>query len=167
MEQQQTIHRRLSSYGRLGVLLIAIGIALAIDTLADLSFIYKLWPLLITVLGIGFTGIYFRRARRESGYIAVGTAVIGISGVALYCNLTSWSELATLWPLFIGIMGISFIFGYALGKKKPVLLLSGLLLISLSIVFFFVFALSGTLWWTALLLAGASFFIFDTVRNSR
>jgi hypothetical protein len=47
------------------------------------------------------------------------------------------------------------------------LLLPGLLLISLTAVFFFVFAVSVHLWWTAFILAGLSFLISDRTREER
>lgn len=167
MSPSHHIHeRRLSSYGRLGVLLAVIGGILAVDVLADIRFIYKLWPLLISVMGIGFIGIYRRRARREASYVGIGVYLIGFSALALYCNMTSWAELATLWPVFIALMGLSCVLGYYFGTRRPLLLLAGLLLFSTAAVFFFVFGLSARLWWTVFILAGASFLVFDRVRQS-
>lgn len=156
----------LSSYGRLGILLAGIGTLLAIDALADLSFVYRLWPLIVTVLGIGFIGIYVRRARHEAIYIGVGVYIMGFSGLALYCSLTSWTALATLWPVFIGLMGVSCIFGFFFGSRSPVVLLAGLLFISSAILFYSIFGLDQRLWWIVFILAGISFLIFDKVRRS-
>jgi hypothetical protein len=166
MERNQHGKKVLSSYGRLGLLLACIGTLLAVDMIAGLSFLYKLWPLLTVILGVGFIGIYARRSRREAVYIGVGIYLIGFSGLALYCNLTSWRVLADLWPLFIGLMGLSFIFGYLFGSRRPLALLGGLLFISLAAVFFFVFGVNPQLWWTVFILAGISFFTFDRVRRS-
>ena len=157
---------RLSSYGRLGILLAVLGIIMAVDTMTDITFLYKFWPLLITVLGIGFIGIYVRRARREMLYVGIGVYVIGFSALALYCSLTSWSTLATLWPVFIMLLGISFVFAYFFGSGHAGVLLAGLLLISLSVLFYFLFGLNERLWWTILILGGLSFIIFDKVRRS-
>jgi hypothetical protein len=157
---------RFSSYSRFGVLLAVIGVALAIDTILNLSVLYKLWPLLLTMLGAGFVGIYVRRARHESIYIGIGVYLIGFSILALYCSFTSWAALASLWPVFIGLLGLSFCFGHFFGRPRPSILLAGLLLISLAAVFFFIFTLSHRLWWTVFVLAGISFLIFDRVRQS-
>lgn len=157
---------KLSSYGRLGIMLAFIGILLAIDTLADLSFIYRLWPLVTILLGIGFIGIYIRRSRREGVYIGVGVYIIGFSVLALYCSLTSWTALSTLWPVFIGLMGLSFVFGFFFGDRHPSLLLAGLLFISLALLFYSVFGLNHRLWWIVFILAGISFLIFDKVRRT-
>lgn len=156
----------LSSYGRLGIMLAIIGILLAIDSIAGRSFIYKLWPLITTILGIGFIGIYTRRARREALYIGVGTYIVGFSGLALYCSLTTWAALATLWPVFICLMGTSFLFGYFFGNRRPVHLLTGLLFISLAVLFYSVFGQNHKLWWIVFICAGISFLVFDKVRRA-
>ena len=156
---------KFSSYGRLSFLLAFIGIMLAVDTMADLSFIYRLWPLLATILGTGFIGIYIRRSRREAVYIGIGVYLIGFGGLALYCSLTSWAALASLWPVFIGLMGLSFIFGYFFGRRRPMFLLTGLLFISIAMLFYFVFGQNQRLWWTVFIFASISFLIFDRVRR--
>ncbi len=161
------IKRHWSSYGRLGFLLSVVGVLLAIDMLADLAFLYKLWPLLITMLGIGFIGIHVKRSRKEVVYVGVGVYLIGFSALALFCNLTSWATLSSLWPLFIGLMGMSLLFGYFIANHRSALLLIGLLFISLSLVFFFVFSLNYRLWWTVFILSGVSFLVFDWVRRSK
>ena len=157
----------LGSYGRLGLLLTAVGVILAIDTLTSLSFLYKFWPLLVALLGGGFIGIYLRRGRREAIYVGIGTFLLGASALTLYCSLTSWAVLAALWPLFIGLLGISFLSGYVFGSRTPVLLLAGLVLLSVAAVFVLVFAVDPGLWWTVFLLAGVSFVIFDKARPGR
>jgi hypothetical protein len=157
---------KLSSYGRLGVMLACMGAVLAIDTLTDLTFIYRLWPLVVTVLGVGFIGIYVRRARREAVYIGVGVYLVGFSGLALYCSLTTWAALASLWPVFIALMGASFVFGYFFGDRHPAMLLAGLLSISLAALFYTLFSLNQRLWWSIFILAGISFLIFDKTRRS-
>jgi hypothetical protein len=157
---------KLSSYGRLGILLAIIGALLAIDAFADLSFVYRLWPLLSVVLGVGFIGIYVRRARREAVYMGVGVYAIGFSGLALYCSFTSWASLSTLWPVFIVLMGVSFLFAFFYGNRNPAMLLAGLLFISLAVLFYSLFGLNHRLWWIVFILAGISFFIFDKVRRS-
>jgi hypothetical protein len=160
-------HPALSSYGRFGVLLAVIGGILAVDTMTNLTVLYKLWPLFCTTLGIGFIGIYLQRSRREAVYMGVGIFFIGFSALALYCNFTSWGMLVTLWPAFLFLLGISMVLGFFFGNRQPVLLLNGLLFISISIVFYLVFSLSSRLWWSVFILSGCSFFIFDKVRRSR
>jgi hypothetical protein len=159
--------KNLSSYGRLGILLVGIGAILAIDSFTDRSVMYKLWPLLGVMLGIGFIGIYEQRSRHESPYIGIGSFIVQFSALALYCNFTSWSILSMLWPVFIGMLGVSMFIGFVFGNRSPLLLLSSLLFISLTIVFFLVFNLNHQLWWLTFILAGCSIFIYDKARRSR
>jgi hypothetical protein len=58
-------------------------------------------------------------------------------------------------------MGIAITGAYIFCRKKNIWLLTGLLLISTSVVFFFVFSISVDLWWTVFLLAGASVWIAE------
>jgi uncharacterized membrane protein HdeD (DUF308 family) len=115
--------------------------------------------------GVGFIGLYLKRARLESLYLGTGIYLLGISALALYCSFTSWRAISDLWPLFITLMGISFCSGYLSGRRSPTLLLAGLLLISLSLTFFFVFSVSGKLWWSIFVLLGGSFLIFEKVKH--
>ena len=158
--------RAMSSYGRLGILFAVVGTVLAVDGLAHLSILYKLWPLLCTILGMGFIGIYNQRARREASYVMVGSYIIGFSMLALYCNFTAWNNLDTLWPVFIALLGVSMITGFIFGNRQPGILLSGLLFISMATVFYLVFSLNHGLWWSIFILAGASFVIYDKVRHT-
>lgn len=157
----------LSNHGRLGVLLIIIGVLLAIDVLCSLSFIYKLWPLLLLLLGIGFCGIYRQRSRKEAIYIGIGSYFLGLTGIFLYCSLISWEILATIWPSFITLLGISLCLGYVGGRRKPLLLLAGLIFLSISAVFFFVFTIDYQLWWTVFILTGISFLLFDKRKHAQ
>ncbi len=152
---------KISSYSRFAVLLFTIGGLFAVDSLFHLSFIYKLWPLIITMLGIGFIGIFKTRDRKESLYLSVGIYLVCFSFLALFCDFTNWAILKSFWPIFIAFLGISITFSYALCQKKTAWLLAGLLLLSTSAVFFLVFSVSKELWWSVFLLAGMSVWIAE------
>lgn len=166
MTIQKPVKKSLGSYGRFGYLLTIIGGVLAIDSITGKPFTWRLWPLLATVLGIGFIGIYAQRSRRETAYLGIGSFIIGFSVLALYCNFTSWSLLSHLWPVFIALMGVSMIIGFSLGSRSAPVLLTGLLFVSLSIVFYLVFNLDSRFWWLIFILAGGSFLVFDRVRRN-
>ena len=158
--------QHMSSYGRLGVMLVVIGALVAIDGVLRLHFIHRLWPLLITILGGGFIGLHLRRSRREGVYMAVGTYLILVSVLMLYCNFTGWLTLAWLWPMFILFLGVAFVASYLFGSRAPLMLLGGLLLASVAVVFLYLFTFHAGTWWIALILAGVSFFLFDRARMS-
>lgn len=151
-------------YRRFGILLLIVGSLYGLDTYLNLNVASRLWPIIITTLGIGFIGIFLKRGHKEPSYLGIGIYLICFSFLALYCNFTSWSTLAEYWPGFIFFLGLSFTFAFIFDRSKRLLFLMGLLLISLSIVFFFVFSISSTLWWTVFILTGLSVLIGERVK---
>lgn len=145
-----------TTYTRFAVLLIAVGLLIALESYVKLSIISRLWPVLTVILGIGLIGIFVKRKKSGMIYLAAGEYLICFSGLALYCNFTSWQNMARLWPLFIGFLGIVFFTLFVLNRERRVLLFLGLLLISLSAFFYFVFALDIRFWWTIFVLVGVS-----------
>lgn len=155
----------IKTYTRFALMLICVGALLSLDTFLGAPFVYKFWPVLIGILSVGFIGIYIRRDRREPMFLALGVYLLCFTALALYCNFTSWSTLSLTWPVFITFLGFCFIitFIFSTRKKYPFLLL-GLLLVSLSVFFFLVFAISGQLWWTVFILIGISILIAERIR---
>ena len=114
-----------SAYWRVGLLLLVIGGLLAVESLAKLSFIHKLWPLLLTIMGTGLIEIFRRRGRGEAAYLTVGVTLIGCSGLALYCNFSAWGELGRLWMVFITVLGLAFVAAFIFAQRQRVVLLAG------------------------------------------
>ena len=148
-----------TTYRRLAIFLITIGLFFAVDSLFKISFIYKLWPVIILILGIGLVGIYIKRKSSGALYIAVGEYFIYFSGLALYCNFTSWRNMASLWPLFTAFLGLVFVSLFFVHKKRHLLFFIGLLLLALSAFFFLIFSVDSQYWWTIFILVGLSIFI--------
>ena len=149
------------AFRRLGILLVAIGALLAVDSYAEWAIIPKLWPLLVTVMGAGFVEIFRRRARREAPYLIIGVCLLGFSVVALVCNFTSWTILGTWWPAFVGIPGVALLASFIFAGRRKAALLGGLLLLSLAIGFQIVFSGQPQLWWTVFILLGASVIVTE------
>jgi len=141
---------------RLGLLLIVIGVLLALDTLLDLAVIYRLWPVLVAMVGVGLIGIFFKGQSRVPVFLAAGVYLVCFSGLALFCSFTSWAATANLWPLFITFLGVVFVALFFFHEKRHVYLLTGLLLISVSAVFCVILAAGAEWWWTIFILAGLS-----------
>jgi hypothetical protein len=141
---------------RLAFYLIIIGLLFAVDSFFKLSIIYKLWPVLALILGIGFIGIFVKRKARDALFLAVGEYLIFFSGMALYCNFTSWSNLVYMWPLFIISLGIVFITLFFFYNKNRFILFIGLLLSFLSVFFILVFSVDSQYWWSIFILVGLS-----------
>jgi hypothetical protein len=153
------------TYHRIAFMLIVIGALFGADAYYNLHVVYKLWPLVVTILGIGFVGIFYRRERRDSGFLTLGLYLIFFSGLALFLNFTTWRDLAQLWP-FIGFLGVGLVAGHFLCRRNRWLLLPGLLLISLSAAFFFVFTIDPGFWWSIFVLVGISILIGERARVS-
>lgn len=152
------------TYQRIAILLIIIGGMFAIDSYLHLSFIYKLWPLIMAIMGSGFIGIYSKQKDGGMLFLAVGEYLLFFSALALYCNFTSWRNMGNLWPLFIGFLGIVFITCFFAGKRRYLFLFFGLMLISLSIYFLLVFSIGSQLWWSIFVLLGISILLSGGIK---
>ena len=141
---------------RVAFLLIAFGLLLALDSYLGLSFVYKLWPLLAAAVGIGLVGMFLKGNAKVPAFLVAGVYILCFSALALYCNFTSWAAMAALWPLFIAFLGASLLALFFLAERRRAYILTGLLLVSLSVVFFLTQTLGTNWWWTVLVLAGLS-----------
>ena len=153
-----------TTYRRLAIFLIMIGLLFAIDSLFKLSIVYRLWPVVIAILGIGLVGIFLKRKASGALYLAVGEYIICFSGLALYCNFTSWQNMARIWPLFIVSLGIVFITLFFLYRRRRSLLFLGLLVFSLSIFFFLILSFGSQFWWTIFILVGLSILLSGRIK---
>jgi hypothetical protein len=146
----------INDYYKVGLFLTVTGIIFAVETFFKIRILYKLWPVIITILGAGFINIFFIRKRSNAAFLWIGAYLVLFSLLAFYCNFYSWGHLSQLWPLFISFSGISFVSVFFFNLKNKMYLFTGLLLLSVSIVFFIVFSVSSKYWWTSFLLIGIS-----------
>lgn len=144
------------TYKRFAYLLIFIGLLLAADSYWGISLFLNLWPLLALMLGIGFIGIFLKKKKRGFAYFVIGIYLILFTGLALYCNFTSWGILSEYWPIFITFLGVVFISIFLYKKTSRAMLFLGLLLIFLSLYFFLIFSIGSNAWWTVFVLVGLS-----------
>ena len=151
----------------IGIFLIIIGIIFAIENYYNFYILYKLWPLFITFLGAGFLGIFTKRGRREAVFLGIGLYLILFSIFSLYLNFASWATLTFLWPVFIGLFGVTFLSIYFFHLKNKIYLFIALIMISITIVFFVVFTLSGDFWWLTFILIGLSIIIAGRLQNAK
>jgi hypothetical protein len=149
---------------RLAVLLLVVGALFALDASLNLSVVYKFWPVLVATMAVGLMGIFLKGNARLPMFLAAGVYLLCFSGLALFCNFTSWTAMADLWPLFIAFLGAAFVALFCFQRSRPVYLLAGLLLVSVSVVFFLTLNVSGRLWWTSFLLAGLSILVTEAAK---
>ncbi|MHC4504277.1 MAG: hypothetical protein ACYTFI_13305, partial [Planctomycetota bacterium] len=134
------------TYRRLGVLLIVVGLVAAAGAHLGLPVVFKLWPLLTLGLGIGFIGMFVGRRASGALFLGVGEYLVLFSGLALYCNFTSWRNLRHLWPVFIAFLGVVFATMLAIRRESRFLLFLALLFLLLSASPFVIFQ-SGSEYW--------------------
>jgi hypothetical protein len=153
-----------SSTAFLSVILIITGIVITLENFRFLNGISRHWPALMLILGVGFSLLYFQRQRQDQVLIWLGT-FINLNGLFFYyLNFTTWRSLAHDWPIFLLIIGISFI-PVSACKKKMIYVLSSLSFITLFLIFFLVFTVSAKLWPLSFLFLGIDLLIIEYVNK--
>lgn len=158
-----TLHSNLN---RLALLLFALGVLFALESLLNVHILSRLWPLLIASLGGGFIGIFFQRHRRESLFLGIGVYLVCFSLLALYCSFAGWNRMAVLWPLFLGFVGVSFLALYLLFARELIYLFLIVLSFSACFVFLLVFAISGHLWWLLFFFLALAVYVLGIERRT-
>ena len=125
-----------------------------LDNIGIITGIWRLWPIFPFFLGLG--GIWFsgRIEKRDLLSLGIGTFLTLSSVLFFVLNFTSWKLLATAWPVFIGIFGITILIVAYFAKARRWLAISGLFSIFLATIFFMVFAVDANLWPVSLVLFG-------------
>lgn len=144
----------------LAVLLIVVGVLLTLENLVIIQGISKHWPLFLIILGSGFIMLFFHKDRIDEVLVWLGTFILLLGGFFYYLNYTSWNLLATLWPVFLGLVGLSFLsIGVMKGKKLFVYL--AVAFIAFFLIFTMVFAISTSLWPISFVVFGISLLIIE------
>lgn len=154
-----------SVYTRFAALLIVVGAIAAADAHLELSVIKKFWPVFVTIFSIGLFGIFYQTRPRGGIYLVLGIYLLGFSGMAFYCNFTSWAAMKSIWPVFISLLGVVFVaMSIAKSKGRRFNLITGLFILSVSITLFLVFTHGREYWWSALVLLGLSILITEKAK---
>jgi len=148
-----------SNHIRLALFFLLIGVIFAIETYFKVFFLYKLWPVIILSLGIGFIGIFIKGRKRHPFFLSLGVYLSLLAGLFIFLNFTSWENIKNLWPLFVTFSGISLILNYLFSKGNRMVLFLGLSLFFLSVFFFLIFFIDYNLGWSSFILVGLSILI--------
>lgn len=150
----QGLIRNRGQFSVLAVLCILAGFLLVLNNIGIIGGVWKLWPIFPLFLGLG--GIWFFKMGKGRNLIPLGIGayltLISIFFFAL--NYTTWSHMAKMWPVFIGVFGISILVIACFAEKKKWFAASGLLLVFLAAIFFMVFTIDVGLWPISLMLFG-------------
>ncbi|MBD3242130.1 MAG: hypothetical protein GF331_16180 [Chitinivibrionales bacterium] len=135
---------------------VAAGIILLLENLQVVTGISRLWPALLVVVGIGFMMLFFQRHRSDVALIWLGSFTLMVGAFFLYLSFTDWRRMATLWPLFLLIVAISFLVSSRYSSHQPIFasiaIVFGMLFASL----YLVFGVSPSLWPFSLVAFGLS-----------
>jgi hypothetical protein len=99
-----------------GVILITIGIVFLLDTLNIYAndLISDYWPVLFIVMGAWEPIFKFRRPHLGN------LLMIALGGLLLADKLVDDVSIGELWPVWLIIIGVSFVFGqFKRGKRRP------------------------------------------------
>jgi hypothetical protein len=147
--------RQVRSVFVLAMVLIIAGVAITLENLRIISGASRLWPIFPIILGAGFAVLFLERKKNDLALLWLGSALMLLGGFFFYLNYTSWEKMTTLWPLFLGIAGASFLVVYLKGRDRLFLFLA-VALILLGAVFYLVFGVSLMLWPLSLVAFGVS-----------
>ena len=152
--------RRYKSLAALASLMIVFGMVMTLETCGLVMGISRLWPAFTLVFGVGFIMLFFNRSGSDAALIWIGAFIVLCSLLFFYLNFTSWSHLAQLWPLFLGIVGLSFLVTHLLRPNLVFMYLS-LSFVALFIAFYLIFGVSLALWPVCLIIFGSSLFVVN------
>jgi hypothetical protein len=146
----------------LAMLLIIGGSLITMENYSIIQGVTFHWPLLLLIFGFGFVMLFFERKRSDPVLIWLGTFQITLSILFYFLNATTWKNLVSLWPVFLGIVGVSFLAVAIFWRKMLFIYFAGSFL-ALFIIFTLVFSISSRLWPLSFVVFGLSLLIIDQI----
>ncbi len=159
--------RRIGQYDVVAVLAMLVGTLLLAENFGLIGHVGQGWPLTVTLAGAALVVAGASRGRYGQGFIGTGVYLVLTSFLFLYLNLTSWSRMADLWPLFIGFLGVAIFVSGEGHRRRGTLLVLSVALVLLSVTFFLVFSVEARLWPISLLLFGISLLFLGRDRHGQ
>ncbi|MCJ7579713.1 MAG: hypothetical protein MUP98_04160, partial [Candidatus Aminicenantes bacterium] len=114
--------------------------------------------------GCGFVMLFFHGNKTDMVKLWLGTFVFILGIFFYYLNFAEWAGLSSLWPVFLGIVGLSFLSIGVISKTK-IYNYFALSFIALFIIFTLVFSISFRLWPLSFVVFGISLFFLDYWQN--
>jgi hypothetical protein len=144
----------------LSIILIIAGAIITTENFNIITGVSKHWPALLIILGSGFIILFFQRQQQDIPMIWLGSFIATLGLFFYYLNYAGWKRLGHDWPVFLAIVGLSFLL-VSVFKRKMVYILSALLFITLFLIFFLVFTISSKFWPLSLLILGVDLLLID------
>lgn len=148
----------------LAIFLIIAGSLITMENFSMIKGVTYHWPILLVIFGAGFIMLFFERERNDPVLMWLGTFQIALSFLFYYLNATSWKNLASLWPVFLGTVGISFLAVAVFSRKMLFVYFAGSFL-ALFIIFTLVFSISSKLWPLSFVVFGFSLIIIEQINS--
>lgn len=142
------------------------GVIVTLENFHILRGISQHWPVLLALVGGGFILLYFQRQQGDLVLLWLGSFLIALSAFFYYLNLTAWSRLATQWPGFLGVVGVSFL-SIAIAKRLPLYAALALVFLALFVILGLVFSVSTRLWPISFVVFGLSLLVLDAMHHKR
>ena len=150
-----------SEFNVLSFILISMGFLLLLENYGLIKKISNFWPVFPFLVGLGLFILYKNMRRKDIGLVLLGSLLILLSVFFVYLNFTSWAKLSRLWPIFICILGVSFLFCYYFNRIK-IYLYVGLFSTLLGSIFVFIFSISVLLWPLSLIIIGIFIYLISS-----
>ncbi len=129
----------------LAIVFVISGILLTLENLDLVGDVSNHWPFFLLVVGSGFVMLYFNRDSSDDVLMWLGSFIFLLGSLFYFLNFTDWAMLSRLWPLFLGGVGLSFLFTGVLSPRRLYLFFA-VFFIGLFIIFTSVFTISAKLW---------------------
>jgi hypothetical protein len=143
-------------------MLVIAGILVTMENFGVVKGVSFHWPILLTITGSGFMMLYFERYRNDYVLMWIGTFLFLLSLFFYYLNAFSWKMLSSLWPVFLGAVGFSFL-SISIVSRKVLFAYFASVFIALFIIFTLVFTISVKLWPMSLAVFGLSLIIIEYI----
>ena len=144
----------------LAAIFIGVGVLLTLENMNIVDGISLHWPLFVLIAGSGFIMLFYQRNQNDDFLVWLGTFMVLLGLFFYYLNFTDWNHLSFLWPVFIGIVGFSFL---AIGiiKKNRLFSYLGIVFVGMFLIFTLVFTVSKQLWPTSFVVFGLCLLIIE------
>ncbi len=144
----------------LATLLIIGGTLITLENFSVISGVSFHWPVLLLIVGCGFVLLFFQRDKVDPVLLWLGSFLVILAIFFYYLNCTSWSKLSSLWPFFLGIVGLSFL-SVGIFTRKLMFAYFASAFIALFIIFSLVFSVSTKFWPMSFVVFGISLLILE------
>jgi hypothetical protein len=158
--------KRNRSLFLLAIVLLVVGILLTLENFDFIAGVSLHWPLFLLITGTGFILLFVERDRGDDALLWLGSFMAQLGVFFYVLNFTSWNALGVWWPVFLGLVGVSFL-TVGVVRRNYVFTVFGIAFVGLFFVFTLVFTVSMKLWPMSMAIFGACLLLLDYLNRTR